>query len=211
MRFHVANIVTFWNRTNALRKKFFLKCRLFKTRIQEKDDRTKQTSEKRFYFSTRGTSGLFKTVQFITLAKMRKVDDGNQPRHRAHFIATDIYKNSGRKQTKDDAPLGTSSFVVFCALPPNERKSERYHQGERISPWSAEGSSPQMGLTNCSIVPISSPELSGTSASTEPLRGLPKSRRSCISTLIVVTQGWIYCNFIMGSVYFAMNFFPLVT
>ena len=44
---------------------------------------------------------------------MRKVDDGNKPRHRAHFIATDTYKNSGRKQTKDEAPFGG---IVFCRI-----------------------------------------------------------------------------------------------
>ena len=65
---------------------------------------------------------------------------------------------------------GTSSFVLVFLT---RGKVGEAYQGERMSPSSAEGSSPQMGLMNCSIVPVSSPEPLGTSASAEPLRGLP--------------------------------------
>ena len=69
------------------------------------------------------------------------------------------------------SPLGgTSSFVVAFLTRGAVREA---YQAERMSSSSAEGSSPQMGLMNCSIVPVSSPEPSGTSASEEPLRGLP--------------------------------------
>ena len=104
---------------------------------------------------------------------------------------------------------GTSSFVVVFLT---RGKVGEAYQGERTSPSSAEGSSPQMGLTNFSDIPP--PEKPGTAGSLLPGNSSSKlslSRHSCISSLTVVRLGLIYCNFIMCSVYFAMNFFPLVT
>lgn len=129
----------------------------------------------------------------------------------------------GAREAKEAAPTGlrptdkktmlpkrgTSSFVVVFLT---RGKVGEAYQGERTSPSSAEGSSPQMGLTNFSDIPP--PEKPGTAGSLLPgisSSKLSLSRHSCISSLTVVRLGLIYCNFIMCSVYLAMNFFPLVT
>lgn len=106
----------------------------------------------------------------------------------------------GRRRTKRCPPSWGTSLHRGYFLTACEEGSYRFYQGESMLPSSAAASSPQMGLMNFSVMPASSPDPSVMSSKDVPVRGLPKSRRSCISTSIVVTQGWIYCNFIMGSV-----------
>ena len=137
-------------------------------------------------------------------------------------VAADAQEREQGKQKRQRLPVSsqrtkktmlpkreTSSFVVVFLT---RGKVGEAYQGERMSPSSAAASSPQMGLTNFSDIPP--PEKPGTAGS--PLPGnssskLSLSRHSCISSLTVVRLGLIYCNFIMCSVYLAMNFFPLVT
>ena len=106
----------------------------------------------------------------------------------------------GRRRTKRCPPSWGTSLRGGYFLTACEEGSYSFYQGESMLPSSAAASSPQMGLRNFSVMPASSPDPSVMSSKDVPVRGLPKSRRSCISTSIVVTQGWIYCNFIMGSV-----------
>ena len=128
--------------------------------------------------------------------------------HRTQFSTLSAKKNQRRAQNRHVADLkGVDPLLTRCV-----RGFFCVYQGERTSPSSAAASSPQMGLTNFSDIPP--PEKPGTAGS--PLPGnssskLSLSRHSCISSLTVVRLGLIYCNFIMCSVYLAMNFFPLVT